>query len=619
MTSAHDLFISHVQKLSAPSSTGQVTGKCPFHDDSTASWSGNVDSGVWHCFACDARGNERAFAVRIGQATEKVSKPVHVKTSAGETGKAGEVWNARGPDVTYDYTDISGEKLLYQIGRFAGKDGKKFFLPRVPHGEGDWTYSLEDIPRVLYRLPEIKPARQVFYVEGEKCVEALRSIGKVATTHAGGVNGTLSPAMLAPLREKHVVILPDNDDPGRILAGRLREVLTKIAAIVSVVELPGLGPKGDVADWLAAGFTEHDLTAQVQASAIVGGLRPWTPTLRIFSTITRKEIQWLFYPYIPLGRVTLLEGNPGIGKSWFCAALAGAVSLGHMPVSIIGGHNLSFPAGAIYMNLEDDPEDTTKVRLDAVAANQDLIATLSGKQGTDGKVLPLTLSDLDIFARAIESMNAKVLMIDPIQAYLPSGREMNRAEHVRPLMQELQRLGKEYQCAIVLVRHLAKGNGKDNVLYRGMGSVDFTAAARSVLQFSDCLPPRVGKEEVGARRVGVVQVKNNLAPRGPVLEFETRLNEFRWGGVGNISHEAALTPLSQSASQEVRDAQMFVDELLRDGTCPILVMEKKAKAAGLSPSSVELARMMMGIIRKTSPDGVWAWTFPGGKEREMYH
>ena len=611
----HELFLLYVHGTSRPSEKGQITGKCPFHDDSTSSWSGNIESGAWHCFACQAKGSGKEFAARFGQTitADPVPPP---KPRASESNRAQEVWERKDPESTYDYTDSSGEKLLYQIGRFVGQDGKKFFLPRVPLREGAWRYALEDATRVLYRLPEIHAARQVFYCEGEKCVEALRKIGKVATTHAGGVNGTLSPAMLAPLRGKHVVILPDNDEPGKQLGERLQKMLDKIAAIVSIIDLPGLGPKGDIADWLTAGHTAHDLLAQVADAPIVGGLNPFIPSLQRFSTITKKDIHWLWYPYIPLGRVTMLEGNPGVGKSWFCAAMAGAVSLGKMPFLINGGRSLITPAGSIYMNLEDDPEDTTKVRLDAVEANQERIATLSGKQGADGKVLPITIADLDIFARSIEDMKAKLLMIDPIQAYLPSGKEMNKAEHIRPLMQELQRLAKEYECAVVLVRHLAKGNGKDNVLYRGMGSIDFTAAARSVLQFVDTIPDGEKAQE-GVTRVGVIQVKNNLAPKGPVLEFEKRLNAFSWVRIVEMADPSSLAHLSPANSQEVKDAQLLIHHILKDGPCSAKAIREQAKDAGVPAAALNMAKAMLRI-EVDFHNNDWAWVLPH-EATKYYH
>jgi putative DNA primase/helicase len=155
--------------------------------------------------------------------------------------------------ATYDYRDEEGG-LLYQVVRYEpGFDGEpKTFRQRRPDGKGGWVNGLRDVRRVLYRLPELLAAprdRLVFVVEGEKDADRLHAEGLLATTNAMGA-GKWRPEYAEALHARHVVILPDNDEPGRAHAQAVARSLADAAASLKVVELPGLPPKGDVSDWL---------------------------------------------------------------------------------------------------------------------------------------------------------------------------------------------------------------------------------------------------------------------------------------------------------------------------------------------------------------------------------
>jgi hypothetical protein len=159
--------------------------------------------------------------------------------------------------ATYDYTDERGT-LLYQVVRYDPKD----FRQRRPDGKGGWTWSLGDVRRVLYRLPQLVESaadgRPVFIVEGEKDADNLAGLGLVATTCAMGA-GKWRPEYGEALAGRSVVILPDNDEPGRAHAEAVLRALEPVAASVKVLRLAGLPPKGDVSDWLAAGGTKEEL------------------------------------------------------------------------------------------------------------------------------------------------------------------------------------------------------------------------------------------------------------------------------------------------------------------------------------------------------------------------
>jgi putative DNA primase/helicase len=158
----------------------------------------------------------------------------------------------------YDYVDEQGV-LLYQVER----TDPKGFRQRKPEGEG-WSYKLGNVRRVLYRLPDLlaAPTRPVLLVEGEKDVDNLRKLKLVATTIAGGA-GAWRPEYAEPLRDRTVIILPDNDEPGRQFA---MQAATWILRSLIVV-LPGLPEKGDASDWIAAGGTARQLGELARAAA----------------------------------------------------------------------------------------------------------------------------------------------------------------------------------------------------------------------------------------------------------------------------------------------------------------------------------------------------------------
>lgn len=174
--------------------------------------------------------------------------------------------------ATYDYTDADGV-LRFQVVRFDPKD----FRQRAPDGKGGWAWSMGGVERVLYRLPEVIAAvskgRTIFIAEGEKGVHALESIGLVGTCSPGGA-GKWGKVSSAPLAGADIVVLSDADEPGQDHAADVAKRLCGIANTVRVVLLPGLPPKGDVADWIAAGGTREDLERIVLDQPPVDGLDP---------------------------------------------------------------------------------------------------------------------------------------------------------------------------------------------------------------------------------------------------------------------------------------------------------------------------------------------------------
>ena len=238
----------------APTPGGRCWSFCPAHADGTKygkrSLSLHSVYGL-NCFAgCAFRDIVRAL--RGGTFGPRV-----VGTASRTNGKArplsGEIVAA------WVYTNALG-RALFRVVRIEGPDGKRY-AQQHPDGRGGWAWGRNNAPRVLYRLPALiiaPPDDPAFVCEGEKCADALAALGVTATTSPEGA-GNWRDEYAAELRGRHVVILPDADEPGERHAGQVARSLAGVAASISIVRLPDLPPKGDAVDWIAAGGTRDAL------------------------------------------------------------------------------------------------------------------------------------------------------------------------------------------------------------------------------------------------------------------------------------------------------------------------------------------------------------------------
>ena len=237
---------------SGPDSKGNYTAWCPFHADGQGKPPHrpnlHVSERGFNCFACNEKGSLKKLGRHLGVITSNDTDDQR--------------------EITYDYNTEDGS-LLYQAVR---RPGKKF-LQRRPDGSGGWIWNLKDTRRVLYHLPALiaREDEIVFIVEGEKDADTLIAAGLLATTNSGGA-GKWHDEYSDVLKERDVVIVPDNDKTGRDHAGKVARSLHGKANSIKIVNLPGLPIKGDVSDWLAQDHTLDEL------HDIVADLPQWEPS-----------------------------------------------------------------------------------------------------------------------------------------------------------------------------------------------------------------------------------------------------------------------------------------------------------------------------------------------------
>lgn len=198
------------------------------------------------------------------------------------------------------------------------------------------------------------------------------------------------------------------------------------------------------------------------------------------STVTSEKVTWLWYPWIPKKRITIFEGDPSVGKTFVQLTLAAMITRGW---KLPGDPTEREPANVLYMTAEDGIADTILPRFIAAGGDPTRLFCLEGIKTHDPRfpIAPIMMSDVKEIDGAMGEVKPALLVIDPVQGFLGSRVDANRANEVRPILKGITDLSERYDCGTVIVRHLtkAKGNEQKNAMYRGHGSIDFIAMPRS--------------------------------------------------------------------------------------------------------------------------------------------
>lgn len=305
------------------------------------------------------------------------------------------------------------------------------------------------------------------------------------------------------------------------------------------------------------------------------------------SEVESQEVEWLWYPFIPNGKITIIQGDPGEGKTTLVLNIAAKLSNG---IGIDEKMQVSEPMNIIYQTAEDGLADTVKPRLEAAGANCEKIVVIDESEKS------LSMIDERIEEAIIET-NAKLIILDPIQAYLGSGMDMNRANEAREMTKKLGLLAEKYKCAIVLIGHMNKAAG-NKAAYRGMGSIDFYAVARSVLL--------VGKVDGQPNTRAVVQIKNKLAPKGNAKAFELEEGRFTWLGDYAITEDELLGGYAPKANKSEQAKQLLrelaeTNSIMQSNEIFSLADEEK-----ISKRTMENAKKELNI-RAKKINNSWYW------------
>lgn len=538
-----------------------------------------------------------------------------------------ELERRHGPcSANWTYHNSEGEAIgmVVRWNTPTGKDIRP--AHKTPAG---WCIGGMPTPRPLYALPDLlaTPAGSPVYVtEGEKAADAARAVGLLATTSPHGAKSA-GKADWSPMAGREVVILPDHDDAGEKYAVDVMRLATVAGAnsvrVVRLVELwEGIPKHGDMADLVEhrGGCVDSIRTAVEALTAKTAATSPervpidGAPLIVRLSDVKPEPVAWLWPSRIALGKLTLIAGDPGLGKSFLTLDIAARVSRGRAWPDAPSVSTT--PGGVVLLSAEDGVADTIRPRLDAAGADVTRILALEAIQsvGDGGRESARTFDlsrDLPALESAIRSVDGcRLVVIDPVTAYL-GGVDSHKNAEIRGLLAPLGAIAERHRVAVVAVTHLNKSGGGP-AIYRAMGSLAFAAAARAAWA--------VSKDKDDPRRRLLLPIKNNIAPDTGGLAY--RIEPLGVGGCPAVAWEPDAVSVSADEAlsgdrdeaggrTERDDAAEWLSDLLADGPRPTRDVERDAREAGFSIATVRRAKAAIGVLsRKPAFGGPWEWMLP---------
>lgn len=385
----------------------------------------------------------------------------------------------------------------------------------------------------------------------------------------GGLSEKAMKRMYTEYPHIHSIYLClDNDEPGN---ERCRQFVSLILEELSVYRLEPVKK-----DWNECLVAEVPVENMAKQMCWRDAREKPVPVMKM-SEVEETVVQWLWYPFIPFGKVTLIQGNPGKGKTWLAMAIAAYCTNGKelpnaLPIE---------PFNVLYQTAEDGIADTIKPRLAKCGADMTRVRFINEEEKQ------LSMTD-DRIEKAIRQNNVRLMIMDPIQAYLGANVDMNRANEIRPLFRHLSTIAERTGCAIVLIGHLNKSSGSQSD-YRSLGSIDIAAAVRSIL-----FVEKVEKEKEQDIRV-VYQQKDSLAKKENPVAFSLGEEGLKWLGEYDISIEDLLMGKAGTKKEtKLEKAQKLILELLTKRKVMCLEeLEAELLAYGISSRTGRDARKQL--------------------------
>ncbi len=308
-----------------------------------------------------------------------------------------------------------------------------------------------------------------------------------------------------------------------------------------------------------------------------------------YSGVHESDVKWLWYPYIPMGKITLIQGDPSDGKSTLALKIAAIASNGGL---MPDGKKISKPLNVIYQCLEDGLSDTIKPRLIKYGANLDKVMFIKEND------LLLSRLDRDILVYVLEKTDAKIFIIDPIQSFM--GKDIQDIGSVRNYLGEIANIANQFCCSFIFIGHLNKNEtGKD--IYRGFGSIDIAAAARSIL--------RVERIEDRSNVRVIRHIKSSLSTEGDDFAFEINSdNDVSWIGMVNRDIEGNDIA-KQSKFNRSKKYEIILENLskwLKNKDLSYTEIVNKTKKLDVGVRTLNEAKKELGI-KSIKKNDRWYW------------
>ena len=319
------------------------------------------------------------------------------------------------------------------------------------------------------------------------------------------------------------------------------------------------------------------------------------PNRICLADVEARPVNWLWEPFIPLGMLSMLSGDPGAGKSYIAQAMAAKLSRGQL----CDGRIVE-PASTLYLSVENPIAESVRPRFDALGGDAAFFHVFDG---------PVTLADIGALESAISQIGARLVIVDPVQSYLGASVDLHRSNETRPIMDGLAKLAEAHGCAILLLRHLSKMSG-GKAIHRGLGSIDLTGAVRSEL-LAGSLP-----DDPEAR--ALVHIKSNVGRIGRALGYAIdSQGRFTWTGESGITAADLLAAPAGPGDHKLAEASQWLTELLSAGEREQKEVRELAEGAGITCATLRRAKNALRV-RSSKPKGamrgLWMWSLPEGAQ-----
>jgi AAA domain len=311
--------------------------------------------------------------------------------------------------------------------------------------------------------------------------------------------------------------------------------------------------------------------------------------------VETRKVRWLWQPYIPYGLLTVLEGDPNVGKSYLAMHVATAVTTGGELPSSPPGH----PGRVLYLSTEDDADFTIRPRFETMGGDVNKLRFLVPKH------FPFDEEGLHLLRRELDARPAKLLVVDTLFSFIPTTADTNKPNDVRAILSGVSQLASDFEMAVLLIRHWTKGD-RGKAIYRGSGSIDIIGLARSAI----AVAPYPDDPDL---RV-MVHVKHNLSAAGPSRLFELAKKGRAAMPVLSWGSEVAITAdeLQGSATGDPKTldaAVTLIREQIEGGEFRAKVIKEIAARQGISDRTVDRAKKLLGVKADKAATG-WHWSLP---------